>query len=665
MAQDGAISAPQGRQVYTPEFFAAFAPRTALDLLKQVPGFVVVAEDKARGLGEATGNVLINGERLSSKADSAEDQLSRIPAGNVIRIEIVDGASIDIAGLAGRVANIIVSTGTIGGQFQWDTLPPTKYGDGAWLAGKVSVSGATGPVEYTVALANSPRRTGTRGPSYFTDTEGNLLRERTGGTWGKVDAPKLSGTFKLDGPGSSIGNLNLSYQWNRVIHTENYDNFFPGTPPESFTAVRTSDRGHTFEIGGDLEFGFGPGRLKLIGLDRYKHSDFSTQSVNTFEDARPPAGNRFALLADSGERIARAEYRWRMAGGDWQLSGEAAFNRLDNVAGLFAVDPAGDFFEIPFPEGTGGVREDRYEATLSHSRALTRNLTLQLGLGAEHSTIAQTGPNAEQRSFQRPKGAVMLAWNPQPGLDVSLELRRAVGQLDFADFLAEVNLEDNNANAGNNQLVPQQSWEAELEIAKDFGHWGSATLTLFEHRIQDYVTIVPLPGGVESNGNVDKATARGVKLVGTLNLDPLGIAGAKIDTKIELQHSRLIDPVTGERRPFDLSKPHNVSVNFRHDIPRSHIAWGLEYMATKYAPYYRLAEYGFDYDLGQYGRVFIEHKNVFGLTVRAAAGNLLDGRHYLYRTVHTGPRSTSPVAYIEDRDHEIGPVWTIMVKGNF
>lgn len=653
------------QQIYTPDYFTAFAPRNALDMLQQVPGFVIVAQAEARGLGEASGNVLINNRRLPGKTDSAQDQLARIPASNVERIEIVDGTTLDIPGLSGRVANIIVSSGAISGQFQWDPQFRTRYGKGALLGGKVSISGRAGPVDYTLALTSDPYRGGTAGPTYVTDAAGQPIEYRAGRTEMRTDDPKISGTFKFDGPGSSVGNLNLAYMWDRYRNNETYDSFTADDAPLSRQSIESREKERYYEIGGDFEFPLGPGRLKLIGLERFEHTNYVTQSTTAYTDGSDPQGDRYALLADWGERIARAEYRWRMLGGDWQFSGEAAFNRLDNVATLFELDPSGAFTEVPFPEGTGGVTEDRYEAMVSYNRPLTGNLTLQLGIGGEYSTIAQTGSNAERRSFKRPKGSLLLSWQPRNGLDVSLELRRAVGQLEFGDFLASVDFEDDNSNAGNNQLVPPQSWEAQLDIAKDFGRWGSATLTLFENRIQDPVTIIPLNGGLEGVGNLDRATKRGLAFTGTLKFDPLGIPGAKIDAKMELDYSRIIDPVSGRQRSFNYAEPIEVSANFRHDIPGSDFAWGFEITATKFLPYYRLAEIGYEFDFQHYGAVFVEHKDVFGLTVQAQAGNLLDGRYITRRTVYSGPRDSAPVLYQLDRNHKIGPSFTMQVKGNF
>jgi len=649
---------------YLPSDFVRFAPRNALDMLRQVPGFIIQQEDEARGFGEATGNILINGERLSSKTDSTSDQLARIPAGNVTRIEIVDGSSLDIPGLSGRVANIVVSTGDISGQFQWDAQLPTDFAGGSWLAGKVSVSGRKGPIDYTLALANTAFRGGSGGPSRISDAAGGLIERRETVMRTDSESPKLSGTFKIDGPGSSLGTLNLSYSWARHFHRETEDRF-PASLPAAFRLLETRERGHGYEIGGDFEFALGPGRLKLIGIERFDHSDRGVEEVLDFTDGSDPRGDRFALLSDSGERVGRAEYRWRMLGGDWQLSGEGAFNRLDNIAGLFALDPADGFVEIPFPDGTGGVKEDRYEGILSYGRPITARLRMQLAVGGEVSTIAQTGINAEQRSFRRPKGSLLLAWMPQDGLDMAFELRRAVGQLDFGEFLAVVNLEDDNSNAANNQLIPPQSWEASLQLAKDFGRWGSATLKLYENLVQDYVTIVPLPEGGESVGNVDSATKRGIELTGTMNLDPLGLAGAKLDANVRLQDSTVIDPVSRLPRSFNYSERQYYKLDFRHDIPRSDLAWGVEFRHTEFAPYSRLAEQGYNFSIQTFGGLFVEHKNVMGLTMRARMANMLGGSSVLRRTVYSGPRDKAPIAFTEDRVGQVGFFWNFIVKGNF
>src|SRR6202008_2154878 len=86
--------AAESPRVYVPAAFAKFWPRTALEMLNRGPGFGIKEETDERGLGEASGNVVINGQRLSGKDNDVVTELSRIPAANVERIEIVDGATL-------------------------------------------------------------------------------------------------------------------------------------------------------------------------------------------------------------------------------------------------------------------------------------------------------------------------------------------------------------------------------------------------------------------------------------------------------------------------------------------------------------------------------------------------------------------------------------------
>ncbi|HEX9954691.1 MAG TPA: TonB-dependent receptor plug domain-containing protein, partial [Allosphingosinicella sp.] len=142
-----------GPRTYTPADFARFAPKNALDMLRQVPGFVIKEAAQERGLGQATGNVLINGQRISGKSNDVLTELGRIPAGNVTRIEILDGATLDIPGLSGQVANIVAkSGGALSGQFAWEPSFRQRNSDPVWTRGSVSVSGKKGPFEYTLGL---------------------------------------------------------------------------------------------------------------------------------------------------------------------------------------------------------------------------------------------------------------------------------------------------------------------------------------------------------------------------------------------------------------------------------------------------------------------------------------------------------------------------------
>jgi hypothetical protein len=123
-------SPANGKRVYTPADFARFAPKSAFDMLSQVPGFSIRSEDVERGLGQATGNVLLNGERISGKSTDPVTALQAIPAKNVVRIEILDAAQVDVPGLTGAGGERrLQRPARISGQFSYQPEFRAHYAD--------------------------------------------------------------------------------------------------------------------------------------------------------------------------------------------------------------------------------------------------------------------------------------------------------------------------------------------------------------------------------------------------------------------------------------------------------------------------------------------------------------------------------------------------------
>ncbi|HMO76464.1 MAG TPA: TonB-dependent receptor plug domain-containing protein [Sphingopyxis sp.] len=651
-------------QVYTPADFARYAPKNAFDMLNQVPGFSIRDNENLRGLGVATGNVLFNGERPSNKADDMYTQLSRIPAGNVERIEIVDGAALDIPGLSGQVANIVYRAASFSGQFAWRPEFRAHHTDPLFTRGAVSVRGRTGAIEYEAALDNEDSaRSGAGGPTLIRDGAGNIV-ERRSDVWNThFDSPKLSGRIKWDAPGGSVANLGAHYQRRYYRYEEDGVRTSPGQPDRHRT-VRDVEETWNYELSGDYQFGVGPGKLKLIGLRRFSREPYSSEVVTAFADGAPAMGDRFAQTGDLGETIARGEYQWKMWGGDWQLSGEAAYNTLDNVASIAVLDPAGVFVELPFAGGTGGVSEDRYEGLLSFGRPLTGKFSFQIVAGAEHSTIAQAGVNGISRSFFRPKGSLTLSWAPSTDFDASLKIRRRVLQLSFYDFLGRAFLNDGNQNETNFDLRPQQDWSYELEANRKLGAWGSTKVILIFRDVEDRVDIVPVGNG-EAVGNIAKAKAGAIDWTSTINLDPAGLKGVKVETRALFQKSSLRDPFTGETRQWSGFTDTVIEGRVRHDIAGTDWAWGASANYAHYQPRYRSNQVDKVWEGPVFANVFVEHKNVRGLTLRATIANIANARSRRDRTVYTGLRGASPVAFTEDRDRLIGPIFAFSARGKF
>jgi hypothetical protein len=653
------------RQVFTPADFARYAPKNAYDMLAQVPGFSIRDNENLRGLGQATGNVLFNGERPSNKADDMYTQLSRIPAGNVERIEIVDGATLDIPGLSGQVANIVYRADSFSGQFSWKPEFRAHYTDPLLTRADVSVRGRTGEIEYEAALSNDDSaRSGAGGPTLIYDGAGSII-ERRKDIWNThYDTPKLSGRLIWDPPGDSVANLGGHIQRKYDRYYEDGVRTGPGQPDRLRTVYENADSWN-YELGGDYQFGVGPGKLKLIGLRRFSHEPYSQEIVTTPDDGTPATGDRFAQTGNLGETIARGEYQWKMFGGDWQLSGEGAFNTLGNVASIATLDPSGAWIDQPFDGGTGGVSEDRYEGLLSFGRKLTGSFSFQLIAGAEHSTITQTGLNGLTRSFFRPKGSLTLAWTPSADFDASLKIRRRVLQLSFYDFLARAFLNDGNENQSNNDLRPQQDWSYELEINKKLGAWGSTKLYFVYRDVEDRVDVIPIGLDGEAVGNIAKAKAGAVEWTSTINFDPAGLKGVKLDTSLLFQTSTLRDPFTGEKRQWSGFTDTALSADLRHDIPGSDWAWGGHVEYSHLQPNYRRNQTDKVWEGPIWASVFVEHKNVMGLTVRASINNITNARSRRDRTVYEGLRGASEIAFVEERDRLIGPIFAFSVRGKF
>lgn len=659
---DGGSTAILGARTYTAEDFARYSPRNALAMLVQVPGFVIREAVEQRGLGQATGNVLVNRQRLSGKSNDVLDQLGRIPATNVVRIEIVDGATLDIPGLSGQVANVVTRSGAVSGSWQWRPDFRSYYTDPQLTRGEISLSGARGLLDYTLGFSNQANHSGAGGPTDIYNADGSFREHREEEWTGENDQPKLSGQLVYHGPTGAIGNFNASWQKVFFDYVEDGTRTGPGLP-DRVRSVRSEQGGYNYEVGGDYEFGLAGGRLKLIGLDRLVDTPTADTVEVAFADGSPTEGSRFTREGEERERIARAEYRWKWHG-DWQLSGEYALNSLDSVSALFERDPAGIYQPIALDGAAVTVEEDRYEAMGTYGRAFSPALTLQVSAGAEYSKLEQVGGGGLVRSFTRPKGLLSLAWKATPTLDLNMKLQRRVGQLDFYDFLASVDLNDDQVNAGNPDLVPPQTSELELEAVRDLGAYGNTSLRVYAQRIDDIVDTIPIGATGESPGNIDTATVYGLEWKGTFELAPLGWVGAKINARARWQESEVRDPLTGEQRPISQNLEDLAEIGLRHDIPDTPWAWGADLSYEFYSRDYRLSEVGREWEGPVWDSLFVEHKDIRGVAVRLTVTNLLGARSMWDRVVYVD-RRTGPVDYFEVRNRRIGPIFAFTVSGKF
>jgi len=653
------------RRTFVPADFDRFAPRSALDMARQIPGFSIREGDGARGLGQADTNVLINGRRVSGKSNGPVAALQRIPTEEVVRLEIVDGASLDIGGLSGQVLNVVTSsTGGITGQFRYSAEWRSSGVPFRWGDGQIALAGGGAKTEWTLSFENDAGRRGDAGTELVFDAADLLIDTRIEQSNFDFDRPSLSGSFTRTADNGNV--LNLTGQVGGNI-------FRQREVSERSGIIEATDRDRTFrfredefnfELGADYSFPIIGGQLKLIGYHRYEDSPTRSAVLTEFADDSPATGSVFSRDADEGESIVRSEFSFDGLGGNLQFALEGVRNFLDISSSLEERDAAGILQPVEFDGATARVEEDRGEGNVTYGRSLSENLLIQLSAGAELSQIRQSGVGGQTRSFLRPKGFASFDWKANSKLNLSGRIERVVGQLNFFDFIASTNLDQDRVNVTNADLVPPQSWLFEVEATQSLGAFGSLNLRGSYESISDIIDQIPIADGGQAPGNIDSATIFGLESELTLLFDPIGLPGLRFDSEISWSESEVLDPLLGTPREISGNELLDLELELRQDFIGTPWAIGAFFRYDERQPSVRLDEVFQRLETPGFARVFIEHKDVLGMTARFRVGNLFNRDNRLDRTIFID-RINNVVDFREDRDRNFGTIFSIDIEGSF
>ena len=665
----------QATNIYTPDYFTQYAPRTALDMVARIPGFSISnGSSGKRGLGQGGANVLINGKRISGKT-SANDRLSRINTTSVVRIEILDGAALDIPGLSGQIANIVYKTLTVNGNWKW-TPWFRKHIEPNLLRGEVNLSGQTGDLQWSLALRNRAFRFGNRGKEFRRLADGTLIETRDEISTFSNDSPTLATTLNWMPKPNHVVNLNAEISKSNFEIREFSDHdAFTERGDNNATSFNLGRDNLRAEIGGDYSFPFGSkvknGTLKLIGLARYLTAP-SRASFVTLAGQTRSGERRFSTDNKTSEAVLRSEYSWSDAKQqNWQFSLEAAYNRLNADGGLQILNTAnGQFIDIPLAGSTASVSEKRGEATLAHTLKITPSFDIQASIGAEYSEIQQISTtNNVQRSFFRPKGFVQASYKLGENFTIRPRLARDVGQLNFNDFISSVSLRDELASTGNGNLVPEQIWASELELERKFAYGNIVTVRFYADFISDLVDRIPVGVDGDAVGNIDTARRYGVDINGTFKGEAIRLDGMQIDMTLDLRDSNVDDPLTNIPRRLNGDKISFWKIALRHDIKDTNWAYGGNISEISKGLVYRLDTIstpgGGDLQTKPRLSAFIEHKNILGLKVNAEITNILDGQDISNRQLFTDRRDIGVLDITESSRRDFGQTLRLNISGAF
>lgn len=647
---------------FAPAFFAEYRPNTALDMLERLPGFQVEESDEGRGFGKG-GNVLIDGQRPTSKTDSLGDVLERIPAGSVARIDLIQGGvpGIDMQGKT-MVANVI-------------RLPGSGLQGAAILGAVIADTGKTGPSFRLEAQRQSLDGRVLDGSIAVNDREPSSetggLRTRTtpqGGLLSTLDRrshfieTSYEGTLAYEAD-LGAGRIRL----NTLVSKETEQALSRETPIFPSGAV-ARDGGQEEETSGEagLRYTREVARLGSVeGSLLYRLSD-ETQS-SAFQ------GASFSQSARTSESIGRGVLRLRPIG-RWTLDGgaETAFNTLDTRSVLIGAGGLANPAIIVEELRTEGFATARYQAGPS--------LNIEGGLRYETSKISTRGAAALDKRLSFPKPRLLAVWIPRDKHQFSLRAEREVSQLSFSDFSASVSLSTGAPPvSGNPNLEPDKTWIYEARYEWRFGDEGAVTASYVHRDIEDVIStvvfpIVPplppspifLPPGstFEAADNAGPGTRSIFSLNVATPLDRLGVTGGLLKINTQWASSEFVDPITLLPRELAGAADFEWSVEFTHDLPQRDFKWGFEVFGNSPTTSYRPTQTEHR-DGEPWASAFAEVRLRSNLTLRGEANNLTNAEADFERLVYDNPRDRGALRFIETRNTSDGRSYEVSLRRSF
>jgi len=645
-------TARTGVLVFPPDFFAEQQPNTALDMVNRVPGFSVEDGSGSRGFEGAVGNVLINGARPASKNDTGSNVLSRTPASQVERIELVRGGApgIDMQGYS-VVANVILKSERSRQHIL--TTYASLFDGGQDLYGvNYQFTARDGERSWGLTLSDGISSSDSNGTGRVlrTDANGLVLRDES---------------FFNDGYGggdSIRGNYSGPMAGGKVDLTARYGiNDWHGQQLQTSATTRRESRDDTDGDSGE----FGAVYSRPLG-ERWK---LETRFIHQFENFTGASTYRqtlngadspeqvFAYDGNSSETILRGLLRFeRSPRLTFETGGELAYNMLATEQ-AFSVGGVA----VPLPSASVTVEETRGEVFGKTTFRLNPKLTLEGGLRLEASTISQSGDADQEKSFFFAKPRLLTTWTPMENNQVRFRFERELGQLDFNDFAASADLNDGNLFGGNVDLEPEQRWISELTWERRFWEEGIVSVGLRHDEIIDVIDVIPLPGGLSATGNIGDGTLDQLSISATIPTTRLGLSGGLFTLSNNWNHTEVTDPTTGHTRPISGVRRSQIVVEFRQDITSLKAQWGLNFLPAFDDPTYDPDQRS-NVRLRDYFEAWAEYKPTPGLSIRAQVNiwNDLDIDRVVF-----ADRTTRAVAYTENRHIDPRTFFQIRVRKTF
>ncbi len=674
--------------VYAADFFAQYNPVTANDMLDRIPGVSLRGGGPGggggdRGLGTG-GNLLINGQRIAGKDNSAQDQLGRITAAEVERIEIIRDTSgaLNVRG-ASEVINVILLAAESRSSTTVELINRLNHDNEFETGGSVAWSKQIGNFQALVNLRSRPNYENRDNREVRLGPDGELLGTLFQTEIRDQDEQTLSTNLSYSlGPHRMQLNGSVSEgDHPRPIHRDFVD-FTDAGVVNSIQEEQIENEESNWEIGGDYEYNFDNGsRLSVLFVANDEIRNTVRERFEADPAELPLSKNLFIdSRSERQEFIVQTNYNFSLnAAQSLRVGFERADTQLDTsllIASSFGSEPpsasAGGLSPLLSISNPGTkVQEIRHEGFAFHNWTLSDRSSLESSIVYETSEISQSGAVNKTRDFQFWRPSFDYRFNITDNFRFRAKIERSVSQLSFASFAATTNEEDRdlNALAGNPELEPETSWNYEAQLEYRLPNDGGVISTSISHSdIDNYIgrinaTVDP-DEPLSATGNVAPAKRWSMFNRASIRLSRLNLPNAIMGVTIGLFDSEILDPflMTEQRvggRGF-------VGLNFRHDITALGLSYGIDYSHSIWGGNY-------DIDIQTITRndrersldLFVSKVWFEDWTFRLETDNTLDASSCRYRQRFNGTTISGSLALIQDSCSSRYRRWTLSVQTTF
>ena len=653
-----------GRTVYQAAYFQQFSPSNALEIVRRVPGFTLeLGSQDVRGFGQAAGNVVINGSRPSSKSDTLETVLARIPASRVARVEVGPG---DLFGseFSGKPQVLNLVTTAAGGLAGTVNASVARtYDRRITPAGNVSMLLRRGRSSFNASAGLNNFQTTEEGYDELIDLPSGALRALRLTVNTITDrAAYVSGSWEHKDGDNRTAHLNFRFQraW---FDLGQVNDVFPTGGTVRDDRLTQDYNFRDFEIGGDVTRPLLGGGIKLIGLATRRHRHNVDTSLNRVQ-SRVIGGSVQDLEDQRNETVFRLVWnRSNLGGWSVETGAEGVLNSLDSAVDLFLLDGAGGRTRIDLPVDRATVKEYRGEAFVTAGRPLSQTLRMDLGLTFEASKLTVSGDAEAERALKFLKPKASFDWRPKGGWHASLSIARTVAQLNFYDFISTAELTNDRVNGGNPDLVPQRAWEISGTLEHPILGDGLVKLEAGYHFISLVQDRVPTPEGFDAPGNLGSGRLFLVRSTIDAPLAKLGVKGGRLTVHTSYVDTSVEDPYTGLQRHFSGYSIFSADASFRQDLGK--FAWGTSFYVNAPTYFFRQDEVDKPYSQNPYVTAFVEYRPSKKTTLTFSLDNLTNVPAFRNRTFFFPDRTNPAPGRFEHRHRNKHVIPSLSVKHSF